>query len=81
MPGARVSINDRFVMESEALDFRGIVASTRSCRVTTGVKSGFLGIVERLFPSRRHYRRADYHRGHSRRTKVGLDIGKAIKGG
>jgi hypothetical protein len=32
MPGARVSVSGRFVMESEALDFAASFVSTRSCR-------------------------------------------------
>ena len=82
MPGARVRVNGRFVMESEALDFRGIVRLDATLsQLTTGVKSFFLRTVEGLF------RHDDITvvpitiGGTAGKPKVGLDLGKAIKGG
>ena len=50
MPGARVSVSGRFVMESEALDFRGTVRlDAKLSQLTTGVKSFFLRVVDGLF--------------------------------
>jgi hypothetical protein len=49
MLGARVSVNGRFVMKSEALDFRGTVRlDAKLSQLTTGVKSFFLRIVDGL---------------------------------
>jgi hypothetical protein len=82
MPGARVSVGGRFVMESEALDFRGIVRlDAKLSQLTTGVKSFFLRIVDGLF------RHDDITvvpitvEGTADKPKVGLDFGKAVKGG
>ena len=82
MPGARVSVNGRFVMESEALDFRGIVRlDAKLSQLTTGARSFFLRIVDGLF------RHDDITvvpitiGGTADKPKVGLDFGKAIKGG
>jgi AsmA-like protein len=82
MPGARVSVSGRFLMESEALDFRGIVRlDAKLSQLTTGVKSFFLRIVDGLL------RHDDITvvpitiRGTADQPKVGLDFGKAIKGG
>jgi hypothetical protein len=70
MPGAHVSVSGRFVMESEALDSRGIVRlEAKLSQLTTGVKSFFPQDARRAVSSRRHHRRADYHRGHGRPTK------------
>ena len=81
MPGARVSVAGRFVMESEALDFRGIVRlDAKLSQLTTGVKSFFLRIVDGLF------RHDDITvvpitiGGTADKPQVGLDFGKAIKG-
>ena len=82
MPGARVSVNGRFVMESEALDFRGLVRlDAKLSQLTTGVKSYLLRVVDGLF------RHDDITvvpitiGGTANKPKVGLDFGKAIKGG
>jgi hypothetical protein len=82
MPGARVSVSGRFVMESEALDFRGIVRlDAKLSQLTTGVKSFFLRTVDGLF------RHDDITvvpitiGGTANKPQVGLDLGKAIKGG
>jgi len=82
MPGARVSVSGRFVMESEALDFRGTVRlDAKLSQLTTGVKSFFLRTVDGLF------RHDDITvvpitiGGTANKPKVGLDFGKAIKGG
>ncbi len=82
MPGARVSVSGRFVMESEELDFRGIVRlDAKLSQLTTGVKSFFLRIVDGLF------RHDDITvvpitiGGTANKPQVGLDFGKAIKGG
>jgi hypothetical protein len=82
MPGARVKVSGRFVMESEALDFRGTVRlDAQLSQLTTGVKSFFLRIVDGLF------RHDDITvvpitiGGTADKPKVGLDFGKAIKGG
>lgn len=82
MPGARVNVSGRFVMESEALDFRGTVRlDAKLSQLTTGVKSFFLRTVDGLF------RHDDITvvpitiRGTADKPKVGLDFGKAIKGG
>jgi hypothetical protein len=82
MPGARVNVNGRFVMKSEAVDFRGTVRlDAKLSQLTTGVKSFFLRIVDGLF------RHDDITvvpitiRGTAEQPKVGLDFGKAIKGG
>ena len=82
MPGARVNLSGRFVMESEALDFRGIVRlDAKLSLLTTGVKSFFLRVVDGLF------RHDDITvvpitiGGTAGKPKVGLDFGKAIKGG
>ena len=82
MPGARVSVSGRFVMESEALDFRGTVRlDAKLSQLTTGVKSFFLRVVDGLF------RHDDITvvpitiGGTANKPQVGLDFGKAIKGG
>lgn len=82
MPGAHVSVSGRFVMKSEALDFRGIVRlDAKLSQLTTGVKSFFLRVVDGLF------RHDDITvvpitiGGTADKPKVGLDFGKAIKGG
>lgn len=50
MPGAHVRVNGRFVMKSEALDFRGIVRlDAKLSQLTTGVRSFFLRVVDGLF--------------------------------
>ncbi len=50
MPGARVNVSGQFVMESEALDFRGTVRlDAKLSKLTTGVKSFFLRVVDGLF--------------------------------
>jgi hypothetical protein len=81
MPGARVNVNGRFVLASEALDFRGVVRlDAKLSQLTTGVKSFFLRVVDGLF------RHDDVTvvpitiRGTANQPKVGLDFGKAIKG-
>jgi hypothetical protein len=82
MPGARVNVSGRFVMESEALDFRGTVRlDAKLSQLTTGVRSFFLRVVDGLF------RHDDITvvpitiGGTADKPKVGLDFGKAIKGG
>jgi hypothetical protein len=82
MPGARVNVSGRFVMKPEALDFRGIVRlDAKLSQLTTGVKSFFLRVVDGLF------RHDDITvvpitiEGTPDKPKVGLDFGKAIKGG
>jgi len=82
MPGARVSVNGRFVMKSEALDFRGSVRlDAKLSHLTTGVKSFFLRVVDGLF------RHEDITvvpitiGGTADKPQVGLDLGKAVKGG
>jgi hypothetical protein len=82
MPGAHVSVSGRFVMESEALDFRGIIRlDAKLSQLTTGVKSFFLRVVDGLF------RQGDITLvpitigGTANQPKVGLDLGKAVKGG
>ena len=82
MPGARVSVSGRFLMESEALDFRGTVRlDAKLSQLTTGVKSFFLRVVDGLF------RHDDITvvpitiGGTADKPKVGLDFRKAIKGG
>jgi hypothetical protein len=82
MPGARVNVRGRFAMESEALDFRGTVRlDAKLSQLTTGVKSFFLRVVDGLF------RHDDITvvpitiGGTADKPKVGLDYGKAIKGG
>jgi hypothetical protein len=81
MPGARVNVGGRFVMESDALDFRGSVRlDAKLSQLTTGVKSFFLRVVDGLF------RHDDITvvpitiGGTADKPKVGLDFGKAIKG-
>ena len=81
MPGARVNVSGRFMMESEALDFRGTVRlDAKLSQLTTGVKSFFLRVVDGLF------RHDDITvvpitiGGTADKPKVGLDFGKAIKG-
>jgi hypothetical protein len=81
MPGARVDVSGRFVMESEALDFRGTVRlDAKLSQLTTGVKAFLLRIVDGLF------RHDDITvvpitiRGTAEKPKVGLDFGKAVKG-
>jgi hypothetical protein len=82
MPGARVSVNGRFVMASEALDFRGNVRlDAKLSQLTGGVKSFLLRVVDGLF------RHDDITvvpitiGGTADKPKVGLDIGQALKGG
>jgi len=82
MPGARVNVSGRFMMESEALDFRGTVRlDAKLSQLTTGVKSFFLRVVDGLF------RHDDITvvpitiGGTADKPKVGLDFGKAVKGG
>jgi hypothetical protein len=82
MPGARVNVNGRFMMKSEALDFRGVVRlDAKLSQLTTGAKSFFLRIVDGLF------RHDDITvvpitiRGTANKPQVGLDFGKALKGG
>jgi AsmA-like C-terminal region len=82
MPGARVNVSGRFMMESEALDFRGTVRlDAKLSQLTTGVKSFLLRVVDGLF------RHDDITvvpitiGGTADKPKVGLDFGKAIKGG
>ena len=82
MPGACVNVSGRFVMVSEALDFRGTVRlDAKLSQLTTGVRSFFLRVVEGLF------RHDDITvvpitiRGTAGKPEVGLDFGKAIKGG
>jgi hypothetical protein len=82
MPGARVNVSGRFVMESEALDFRGTVRlDAKLSQLTTGVKSFFLRVIDGLF------RHDDITvvpitiGGTADKPKVGLDFGKAVKGG
>jgi hypothetical protein len=81
MPGARVSVSGRFIMKSEALDFRGIVRlDAKLSQLTTGVRSFFLRVVDGLF------RHDDITvvpitiGGTADEPKVGLDFAKAIKG-
>ena len=70
MPGARVSVNGRFVMESEALDFRGVVRlDDEAVTVDDRCEVVLSQDRRRDFPSRRHHRRTDYHRGHGRQTQ------------
>lgn len=80
MPGAHVSVSGRFVMKTEALDFRGIVRfDAKLSQLTTGVKSFFLRVVDGLF------RHDDITvvpitiGGTAGKPTVGLDLGKAIK--
>ena len=82
MPGARVNVSGRFMMESEALDFRGTVRlDAKLSQLTTGVRSFFLRAIDGLF------RHDDITvvpitiGGTANKPKVGLDFGKAIKGG
>ena len=82
MPGARVNVNGQYGMKSEALDFRGTVRlDTKLSKLTTGVKSFLLRIVDGLF------RHDDITvvpitiGGTVAKPKVGLDFGKAVKGG
>jgi hypothetical protein len=82
MPGARVNLSGRFVMESEALDFRGTVhLDAKLSQLTTGVKSFLLKAVDGLF------RHDDITvvpitiGGTAGKPQVGVDFGKAIKGG
>ena len=82
MPGARVNVSGQFVMESEALDFRGTVRlDAKLSQLTTGVRSFFLRSIDGLF------RHDDITvvpitiGGTADKPKVGLDFGKAIKGG
>ena len=82
MPGARVSVSGRFLMESEALDFRGIVRlDAKLSQLTTGVKSFFLRIVDGLLRHDDITVMPITIRGIADQPKVGLDFGKAIKGG
>ena len=81
MPGARVNVSGRFMMESDALDFRGTVRlDAKLSQLTTGVKSFFLRVVDGLF------RHDDITvvpitiGGTADKPKVGLDFGKAVKG-
>jgi hypothetical protein len=81
MPGARVHVSGRYVMTSEALDFRGTVRlDAKLSQLTTGVKSFFLRVVDGLF------RHDDITvvpitiGGTADKPKVGLDLGKAVKG-
>jgi hypothetical protein len=81
MPGARVNVSGRFIMESERLDFRGTVRlDAKLSQLTTGVKSFFLRVVDGLF------RHDDITvvpitiGGTADKPKIGLDFGKAIKG-
>jgi hypothetical protein len=82
MPGARVNVNGQFMMESQALDFRGTVQlDAKLSQLTTGVKSFLLRTVDGLF------RHEDVTvvpitiGGTADKPKIGLDVGKAIKGG
>ena len=82
MPGARVGVSGRFVMESEALDFRGIVRlDAKLSQLTTGVRSFFLRIVDGLFRHDNITVVPITIGGTADKPKVGLDFGKAIKGG
>jgi hypothetical protein len=82
LPGASVNLTGRFVMESQALDFRGTVRlDARLSQLTTGVKSFFLRVIDGLF---RHDHLTIVPitiQGTAKEPKVGLDFGKAIKGG
>jgi hypothetical protein len=82
MPGARVNVAGRFVLKSQALDFRGVVRlDAKLSQLTGGVKSLFLKVVDGLF------RHDDITvvpitiGGTADKPKVGLDLGKAISGG
>ena len=82
MPGARVSVSGRFMMESEALDFRGIVRlDAKLSQLTTGVKSFFLRTVDGLFRHNDITVVPITIGGTADKPKVSLDFGKAIKGG
>jgi hypothetical protein len=82
MPGARVNVSGRFVMESEALDFRGIVRlDAKLSQLTTGVKSFFLRVIDGLFRHDNITVVPITIGGTVGKPKVGLDFGKAIKGG
>ena len=77
-----MSVSGRFVMESEALDFRGIVRlDAKQSQLTAGVKSFFLRVVDGLL------RRDDITVvpitiwGSSEKPNVWGDFGKAIIGG
>ena len=81
MPGARVNVSGRFMMESEALDFRGTLRlDAKLSQLTTGVRSFFLKAIDGLF------RHDDITvvpitiGGTAGEPKVGLDFAKAIKG-
>lgn len=80
VPGARVNVSGRFVLESAALDFRGTVRlDAKLSQLTTGVKSFLLRSVDGLF------RHDDITvvpitiGGTADKPKVGLDFGKAVK--
>jgi hypothetical protein len=82
MPGARVSVDGRFLMDSEALDFHGTVRlDAKLSQLTTGVKSFFLRIVDGLF------RHDDITivpiaiGGTADKPAVHLDFRKAVTGG
>jgi hypothetical protein len=80
MPGARVTVAGRFMMESEALDFRGTVRlDAKLSQLTTGAKSFFLRIVDGLFRHKDITVVPITIGGTADKPKVGLDFGKAIK--
>ena len=82
MPGARVSVSGRFVMESEALDFRGIVRlDAKLSQLTTGVRSFFLRMADGLFRDEDTTVVPITIGGTADKPKVGLDVGRAIRGG
>jgi hypothetical protein len=50
MPGARVQVSGRYTIRGESLDFRGqIELDARLSRLTTGVKSFLLRMIDGLF--------------------------------
>ena len=82
MPGARVDVAGRYTMASEALDFRGTVKlDAKLSKLTTGVKSFFLKLVDGLV------RHDDITiipitvSGTAGQPKVKLDVGKVFKSG
>jgi hypothetical protein len=82
MPGARVNVSGRFLMESEALDFRGTVRlDAKLSQLTTGVRSFFLGAIDGLFRHENITVVPITIGGTANKPKVGLDIKKTITRG
>ena len=82
MPGARVDVAGRYTMASEALDFRGTVRlDAKLSKLTTGVKSFFLKLVDGLVRDDDITIIPITVSGTAGQPKVKLDVGKVFKRG